>query len=96
MLLQCLQQLNCLLSERCTNLNTYFQGHTFYHSRLQGHISRLYFKVAFQGHISRPCFKVTFQGHISRLNMRSRLAPKVDCQGRSRTYKPYLLKCNKG
>ncbi|CAH1969726.1 unnamed protein product [Acanthoscelides obtectus] len=39
MILQCLQQLNCLLSERCTNLNTYFQGHTVYHSRLQGHIS---------------------------------------------------------
>ncbi|CAH1969711.1 unnamed protein product [Acanthoscelides obtectus] len=76
MILQCLQQLNCLLSERCTNLNTYFQGHTVYHSRLQGHISRSYFKVIFQGHISiqghisRIYFKVAFQGHVSRLHFK--------------------------
>ncbi|CAH1969714.1 unnamed protein product [Acanthoscelides obtectus] len=35
-----------------------FQGHI----SIQGHISRIYFKVAFQGHVSRLHFKVTFRG----------------------------------
>ncbi|CAH2014998.1 unnamed protein product [Acanthoscelides obtectus] len=88
MLLQCLQQLNCLLSERCTNLNTYFQGHTFYHSRLQGHISRPYFdsrshfKAIFQGCISRSYFKAMFQGYISRSHFEVKYAFKVGSQGR--------------